>query len=228
MAAKGVVGLMGDRTSRYSDEPVSIWTRKASGITKVEDLAGRKIGTPVGGTADEYLGVVLAKKNGSPARRSACSTSRPATSSRRCRAAAWTPWRAGSPSARWCRPRVPDAVLVTRGGGHIGYYINMARAERGHRQEARAGRALRHRHGRGHPVHPPAPGRGRRDRHALGARPRRRGRPTGAPSHDLRSPHHPAHGGGVGGERARSWSSRRSSSRRCRGSKASSCASSRR
>ncbi len=63
MAAKGVVGLMGDRTSRYSDDPVSIWTRKGTGITRIEDLAGRKVGTPVGGTADEYLGVVLTKKS---------------------------------------------------------------------------------------------------------------------------------------------------------------------
>jgi ABC-type nitrate/sulfonate/bicarbonate transport system substrate-binding protein len=63
MAARGVVGMMGDRTGRYSDDPVSVWTRKGSGLTKVEDLAGKKIGTPIGGTADEYLTVLL-KKNG--------------------------------------------------------------------------------------------------------------------------------------------------------------------
>ena len=62
MAARGVVGLMGDRSGRYWDQSVTIWTRKGTGITKIEDLAGRKLGTPVGGTADEYLGVVLKKK----------------------------------------------------------------------------------------------------------------------------------------------------------------------
>src|SRR5215468_3151560 len=49
MTARGVVGLMGDRTGRYSDDPVSIWSRKGTGISRVEDLAGRKVGTPVGG-----------------------------------------------------------------------------------------------------------------------------------------------------------------------------------
>ena len=34
MAAKGVVGLMGDRSGRYSDDPVSIWTRKTTGISQ--------------------------------------------------------------------------------------------------------------------------------------------------------------------------------------------------
>jgi hypothetical protein len=62
MAAKGVVGLMGDRSGKYWDQSVTIWTRKGTGITKIEELAGRKLGTPAGGTADEYLGVVLMKK----------------------------------------------------------------------------------------------------------------------------------------------------------------------
>jgi ABC-type nitrate/sulfonate/bicarbonate transport system substrate-binding protein len=71
MTARGVVGLMGDRTSRYSDNPVSIWTCKGTGITKLEDLMGKKLGTPVGGTADEYLGVVL-KKAGISSPRGSC------------------------------------------------------------------------------------------------------------------------------------------------------------
>ena len=62
MAAKGVVGMMGDRTSRYSDDPISVWTRRGTGITKAEDLVGKRVGTAVGGTADEYLGVLLTKK----------------------------------------------------------------------------------------------------------------------------------------------------------------------
>ncbi len=64
LKAKGLIGLMGDRTAKYSDEPVSIITRKGTGITKAQDLAGKKVGTPIGGTAHEYLGVVL-KKAGS-------------------------------------------------------------------------------------------------------------------------------------------------------------------
>jgi len=125
MAAKGVVGLMGDRTSRYSDEPVSIWTRKTTGITKIEDLAGRKLGTPVGGTADEYLGVVLTKKK--IAREKVTVLNVPpgnlvsALQGGGVEAVAcWEPF--GS----LVQARIPDAVLVSRGGGNIGYYINMA------------------------------------------------------------------------------------------------------
>src|SRR5215472_18433925 len=74
MAAKGVVGLMGDRSGKYWDQSVTIWTRKGTGITKIEELAGRKLGTPAGGTADEYLSVVLRKKE-SRARSCRCSMS---------------------------------------------------------------------------------------------------------------------------------------------------------
>src|SRR6266536_3937139 len=62
MAAKGVVGLTVDRTSKYSDQAVAVIARKGSGITKVEDLAGKRVGTAVGGTADEYLTVLLHKR----------------------------------------------------------------------------------------------------------------------------------------------------------------------
>src|SRR4029453_15955756 len=49
MAAKGVVGLMGDRSGKYWDQSVTIWTRKGTGITKIEELAGRRVGRPAGG-----------------------------------------------------------------------------------------------------------------------------------------------------------------------------------
>src|SRR3990170_1537584 len=40
---KGIVGLLGDRTGKYWDETVSIVTRKGTGITKIQDLAGKKV-----------------------------------------------------------------------------------------------------------------------------------------------------------------------------------------
>src|SRR6266850_3191513 len=52
MTAKGVVGMMGDRTGRYSDEPISVWTRKGSGVTRLEDLVGKRVGLAIGGTGD--------------------------------------------------------------------------------------------------------------------------------------------------------------------------------
>jgi ABC-type nitrate/sulfonate/bicarbonate transport system substrate-binding protein len=123
--AKGVVGLMGDRSSRYSDDSVSIWTLKGSGIARIEELAGRKIGTPVGGTADEYLGEVLKKKGLSRDKANVLNVPPgnlvSALQGRSVDAVAvWEPF--GS----MIQAKIPDAVLMSRGGGYIGYYINMA------------------------------------------------------------------------------------------------------
>ena len=125
MAARGVVGLMGDRTGRYSDDPVSIWTRKGTGITKVEDLAGRKVGTPVGGTADEYLGVAL-KKKGVPREKVSVLNVPPGNIVSALQGGSVDAVAIWEPFGSLVQARIPDAVLVSRGGGYIGYYINMA------------------------------------------------------------------------------------------------------
>jgi ABC-type nitrate/sulfonate/bicarbonate transport system substrate-binding protein len=124
MAARGVVGLMGDRTARYSDQSVSVWTRKGTGITKVEDLAGRKIGTPVGGTGDEYLGVVLQKKGITRDRVQVLNVP-PGNLVSALQGGSVDAVATWEPFGSLVEARVPDAVLVSRGGGHIGYYINM-------------------------------------------------------------------------------------------------------
>jgi ABC-type nitrate/sulfonate/bicarbonate transport system substrate-binding protein len=124
MAAKGVVGLTGDRTSKYSDQSVSIVTRKGTGITKVEDLVGKRIGLAVGGTADEYLGVLLQKKG--IARDKIQVLNVPPGN-------AVSALQGGSVDAVGCwepfgslvELKVPDAIVVSRGGGYIGYFINM-------------------------------------------------------------------------------------------------------
>lgn len=125
MAARGVVGLMGDRSGKYSDQPVSLWTRKGTGITKIEDLAGRKVGTPAGGTADEYLGVVLKKKG--IAREKIQQLNVPpgniVSSLQGGSVDAVAIW---EPFGSRIEAMVSDAVLLSRGGGHIGYFINMA------------------------------------------------------------------------------------------------------
>lgn len=125
MAAKGVVGLMGDRSGRYSDDPVSIWTRKTTGITQVEDLAGRKVGTPIGGTADEYLGVVL-KKRGVPREKVNLLNVPPGNIVSALQGGSVEAVAIWEPFGSLIRAKVADAVLVSRGGGYIGYYINMA------------------------------------------------------------------------------------------------------
>jgi len=125
MAAKGVVGMLGDRTARHSDAPISVWTRKGTGITRIEELAGRKVGLPVGGTSDEYLAVLLAKKgvardkvtflNVPPG--NLLSTLQNGSVDA---AAVW------EPIGTMIQAKIPDAVLLARGGGHISYFINMA------------------------------------------------------------------------------------------------------
>ncbi len=125
MAARGVVGQIGDRTSPYSDDSVSIWTRKGTGITKLEDLAGRRVGTPAGGTADEYLGVVLSKK-GIPREKVSIINVPPGNLPSALQGGGVDAVAAWEPFGSQVQSRIPDAVLLIRGGGHIGYFINMA------------------------------------------------------------------------------------------------------
>ena len=122
MAARGVVGLMGDRTGRYWDESVAIWTRKG---TKIEDLAGRRVGTPAGGTADEYLGVEL-KKKGVPRDKVSVLNVPPGNIVSALAGGSVEAVACWEPFASLIQAKVPDAVLLSRGGGHIGYFINMA------------------------------------------------------------------------------------------------------
>src|SRR5947208_7919013 len=117
MAAKGVVGLMGDRSGKYWDQSVTIWTRKGTGITKIEELVGRKLGTPAGGTADEYLGVVLMKKAipreklqvlNVPPGNIVCALQGGSGDAVAC----WAPFRSA------VEAQLPARVLLHRGGGH--------------------------------------------------------------------------------------------------------------
>ena len=125
MAAKGVVGLTGDRTSKYSDQALSIIARKGSGITKVEDLVGKRVGTPVGGTADEYLGVLL-QKRGITRDKVQLLNIQPGNSVSALQGGSVDAVACWEPFGSLVETRVPDAVVVSRGGGHLGYFINMA------------------------------------------------------------------------------------------------------
>jgi len=98
---------------------------KGTGITKVEDLAGRKVGTPVGGTADEYLGVAL-KKKGVPREKVSVLNVPPGNIVSALQGGSVDAVAIWEPFGSLVQARIPDAVLVSRGGGYIGYYINMA------------------------------------------------------------------------------------------------------
>lgn len=122
---KSIAGLIGDRTGKYSDEHVSIVTRKGTGIAKVQDLVGKKVGTVIGGVGHEYLDVVL-KKAGIPVEKVAVLNVPPGNSvsalagSQVDAVAAWEPF------GTLMLEKVPDGVLVQRGGGFVANFIDMS------------------------------------------------------------------------------------------------------
>ena len=124
MAAKGVVGLTGDRTSKYSDQAIAVITRKGSGITKIEDLAGKRVGLAVGGTGDEYLGVLLQKK-GIAREKVQILNVPPGNTVSALQGGSVDAVATWEPFGSLVEMKVPDAVVLSRGGGHIGYFINM-------------------------------------------------------------------------------------------------------
>jgi ABC-type nitrate/sulfonate/bicarbonate transport system substrate-binding protein len=79
----------------------------------------------VGGTADEYLGVVL-KKKGVPREKVQVLNVPPGNILSALQGGSVDAVACWEPFASQIEARVPDAVLLSRGGGHIGYYINMA------------------------------------------------------------------------------------------------------
>jgi sulfonate transport system substrate-binding protein len=125
MTARGVVGLLGDRSGTYWDDSVTIWTRRSTGITKIADLAGRKLGTAVGGTADEYLGVVLKKNNLTREKLQVLNVT-PGNSLSALQGGSVDAIACWEPFGSLIEAKIPDAVLLSRGGGHVGYFINMA------------------------------------------------------------------------------------------------------
>jgi sulfonate transport system substrate-binding protein len=122
--AKGIVGLMGDRTRKYTDEPIAIVTRKGTGITRVQDLAGKKVGTVTGGVGHEYLGVVL-KEAGIPAERVAVLNVPPGNSVSALAGGQVDAISMWEPYGTLMLEKVPDGVLLQRDGGFIGYFIDM-------------------------------------------------------------------------------------------------------
>ena len=125
LKARGFVGMMGDRTGMYDDEPIAIVTRKATGITKLQDLVGKKVGTPVGGTGHEYLGIVL-KKAGIAAEKVTVVNVPPGNSVSALAGGQVDAVACWEPYGTLMLEKVPEAVLVQRGGGHLGYYINIS------------------------------------------------------------------------------------------------------
>jgi ABC-type nitrate/sulfonate/bicarbonate transport system substrate-binding protein len=125
LAAKGVVGLMGDRTTPNSDENVAVVSRRATGISKIEDLKGRKLGLAMGGTGDEYVTVLL-KKAGITREQVNYINVPPGSQLAALQGGSVDAIAAWEPFPTLILEKVPDAVLVARGGRHIPYIINMS------------------------------------------------------------------------------------------------------
>jgi ABC-type nitrate/sulfonate/bicarbonate transport system substrate-binding protein len=117
--------MMGDRTTAHSDDPISVWTRKDTGVGRVEDLAGRRVGMAIGGTGDEYLTLLL-KKKGVPREKVTFLNVPPGNAVSALQGGSVDAVSVWEPFGSLVQAKVPDALLVSRGGGHVGYFINMS------------------------------------------------------------------------------------------------------
>jgi ABC-type nitrate/sulfonate/bicarbonate transport system substrate-binding protein len=120
--AVSVVGMLGDATNAFHDENLAVVARKESGVRSVEDLAGKKVGTAVGGTGDEYLRLLL-KVKGVPAERVSILNVPPGTQVAALQGGQVDAIAAWEPYGTLALSRVAGSVLVSRGGGHLGYFI---------------------------------------------------------------------------------------------------------
>ena len=119
-----VVGMiMNDATTVFADQPLAIVARKGSGIAKIEDLRGKRVGLAREQTSDEYFKMVLARRGmryedvtienimAPPALGPALAEGRVDA------VVSWEPYNVMAMS------RAPDSYEVLRGGGHLSYMM---------------------------------------------------------------------------------------------------------
>jgi len=119
-----VIGIiMSDATRSNADEPLAIVARQGSGIVKVEDLKGKRVGLARAQTSDEYLKMVLARRGMKYEDLSienimAPPALAPALAEGRVDAVvSWEPFNSV------VLERVPNSYVVLRGGGHLSYIM---------------------------------------------------------------------------------------------------------
>jgi len=119
-----VIGIiMNDATRDNADEPLAIVARKDSGITRVEDLRGKRVGLAKAQTSDEYFKMVLARRGmkyddiaienimAPPALAPALKDGKVDA------VVSWEPYNTA------VLEQVPDSHVVLRGGGHLSYIM---------------------------------------------------------------------------------------------------------
>ena len=119
-----VVGMiMNDATTISADSPLAIVARDGSGIRKVEDLKGKRIGLAKEQTSDEYLKLVLARRGLNYGEMSIQNIMAPpalVNSFAGGKVDAMVSW---EPFNTMGLMRTPGSYEVLRGGGHLSYMM---------------------------------------------------------------------------------------------------------
>ena len=119
-----VIGIiMSDATRDNADEPLAIVARQGSGIRSVEDLKGKRVGLAQAQTSDEYLKMVLARRNMKYEDVMITNIMAPpalAPALKEGKVDAVVSW---EPFNTVVLETVPDSYVVIRGGGHLSYIM---------------------------------------------------------------------------------------------------------
>jgi ABC-type nitrate/sulfonate/bicarbonate transport system substrate-binding protein len=119
-----VVGMiMNDATTAFADKPLAIIARKGSGISRIEDLKGKRVGLAKEQTSDEYFKMVLARRGmkyedvtienimSPPALGPALAEGKVDA------VVSWEPYNV------MAMAKAPESYEVLRGGGHLSYMM---------------------------------------------------------------------------------------------------------
>ncbi len=119
-----VVGMiMNDATTAFADSPLAIVARKGSGITRVEDLKGKRVGLAKEQTSDEYLKMVLSRRGMKYEDVNIENIMAPpaiATALAQGKVDAVVSW---EPFNTMALENAKDSYVVLRGGGHLSYIM---------------------------------------------------------------------------------------------------------
>ena len=125
-----VCGIMGDASRVYNDNMFAITARDGSAIRAghLEDLAGKRVGMVMAGTGEQYLRVVLARKNIAADKVTFVNVPPPNSVSvmRSGSIDAEVTW---EPYGTMILDQTPKSYLVQRGGDNIGYTLWVGSSE---------------------------------------------------------------------------------------------------